>query len=123
MEKPHPTERFTFQRGYFDRLVAAWEALPEGGPTIIVEDTPWAYLTRHELNIDPATHHDCKKAMARLTLPTFHFVFHASGTAIGRRHPDLHETPEMFSPFARSMMNSLQHMEHPWTFIDASGTA
>lgn len=53
--KPAPDLRTSFQSEYFDNLVAGWKALPGVDNTIIIEDTPWAYLARHNVHVDAHT--------------------------------------------------------------------
>ena len=85
---------------YFLSLVAAWEALPPKGAAIIVEDSPWAYLTKHASHLLASKRADLRSLLAPLTLPTLTFILHSSGRAIGRRHA-LHRTdPDTHAPTA-----------------------
>jgi hypothetical protein len=121
--KPPPDQRTTFQWTYFAALVDAWALLPDEGPARIIEDTPWAYLTRHSVHVDVHTRQAAHKLLTTLPLPTFHIVLHTSGVTVGRRHPTLHHTPEAFSPHALRQMGLLAHLPAPSFPIDATPEA
>lgn len=92
---------------HLEALVTAWAALPSEGQTILTEDTPWAYLARHNVHVDPQTRQHAHRMLATLKLPTFHVVLHTAGVTVGRRHPTLHLNPEEFSQFALRQMGLL----------------
>ena len=101
-------------------MVQAWEQLPGGGPALLVEDTPWAYLTRHSVHVETSVRQAAHRLLAPLTLPAFHIVLHTTGVTVGRRHPTLHATPEQHSPHALRQMGLLAHLPSPIFHMDAT---
>lgn len=85
--KPPAAERHTFSAPHFHDLVQAWAAMPTDRRSYLVEDSPWAYLTRHLPGIAPQDHAAHLAELAGLTPPTFTILLHTSGVAVGRRHP------------------------------------
>ncbi len=97
-----------------------WTQLPRDGPALLVEDSPWAYLAKHSATLDPTTRHQHYHVLAPLTLPDLTLVFHASGRAIGLRHPHFHPHPEEWSPTACEQMRSLDFLPSPTRHFDAT---
>ena len=120
--KPPPDLRTTFQQAHFDTMVAAWQALPDSGPALLLEDTPWAYLARHSVHMDLSTRQAAHRMLAPLTMPAFHIVLHTTGVTVGRRHPTLHTTPEQYSPHALRQMGLLAHLPSPLFHVDATAS-
>ena len=86
-QKPPPQQRNGFNEDYFSKLVLAWSQLPREGQALLVEDYPWAYLLKHS-------------TLASLQLPNLTLIFHASGRAIGLRHPLHNFNPDQHSQVA-----------------------
>ncbi len=119
-DKPPPDQRTTFQWAHFQRMVQAWQQLPDKGPALLVEDTPWAYLARHSVHIEASVRQEAHHTLAPLTLPAFHIVLHTTGVTVGRRHPTLHTTPKQHSPHALRQMGLLAHLPSPTFHVDAT---
>lgn len=98
--KPPPDTRHTFVSDYFSQLVAAWTQIPAQPQSYVIEDSPWAYLTRHLSHIPPQDHASYRAQLTHLDPPTFTIILHTSGVAIGRRHPLHRTTPELYAPTA-----------------------
>ncbi len=119
-DKPPPDQRSSFHWEHFQRMVQAWQQLPEEGPALLVEDTPWAYLARHSVHVERSVRQQAHRLLAPLTLPAFHIVLHTTGVTVGRRHPTLHTSPEQQSPHALRQMGLLAHLPSPLFHVDAT---
>ena len=102
--KPRVEDRPTWCQDYFDRLVHAWQQLPTGGAAILVEDSPWAYLTKHAVSLTPAQRGDCHAQLAPLTLPSLTLTMTTSGRSVGYRHPTMRGDPDAYAPTALGQM-------------------
>ena len=118
--KPACSDRTTFQPGYFDALVAAWLALPPGGPALLIEDSPWAYLTRMAASIAPDYRVALRSRLAPLQLPTLTFVLHTSGRQVGLRHSHHRHDADVYAPVALAQMQALALHMDPCFHLDAT---
>ena len=98
--KPPASQRHTFDPPHLDDLITAWAALPRTGSAQIVEDSPWAYYSKHAAAMPPDQRHHFSTRLAQLTLPELTIILHAAGRTIGLRHPCHHTSPENYSPIA-----------------------
>ena len=109
-QKPPPTAHGTFDASYFDALVAAWHALPTGGPALLLEDSPWAYLTRMAALITPDHRATLRNSLTALRLPTLTFVLHTSSWQVGLRQSG--QPPDEYAHVALQQMQALAlHMD------------
>ena len=118
--KPPPAARSSWCQAYFDRLVQYWHALPREGRAIFIEDSPWAYLTKHASSLTAAHRADLHATLAPLTLPNLTLTLHTSGRNIGLRHPHHRTTPDLYSPIALAQMQHLALLADPCYQVDAS---
>ena len=85
-----------------------------------MEDTPWAYLARHSVHVEPSVRQQAHRLLAPLALPAYHIVLHTTGVTVGRRHPTQHTSPEQYSPHALRQMGLLAHLPSPLFHVDAT---
>ena len=104
MRRPAPSSRTTFQASYFDALVVAWQALPQGGPMLLIEDSLWAYLMRMDALVAPDLRVALRGRLAALGLPTLTFVLHTLGHQVALHHPQHRNNPDAYVPFALAQM-------------------
>ena len=87
---------------------------------MLVEESPWTYLTKHALQLDAQQRATCNAALAPLVLPTLTITLHSSGRAVGRRHPLHASEPDAFAPTALDQMVQLQLLPHACHHVDAT---
>ena len=98
--KPTATSRHQWHQQYFDHLVEQWSTLHNSPHAMFVEDSPWAYLTKHGHQLHPSTREACHVALLPLKLPALTISLHSSGREVGRRHPLYRHSPETYSAVA-----------------------
>jgi hypothetical protein len=101
-------------------MVARWQRLTQQQGALLVEESPWTYLTKHAAQLPGHVRDSCHATLAQLTLPDLTFVLHTSGVAIGRRHPHHRQQPEEYSQVALRQMAALQFLPQPCMYVDAS---
>jgi hypothetical protein len=99
-EKPPPQKRDEFDQTHFDQQVARWERISSLPHALLIEDSPWAYYSRHSTHMPAQQRATCQAKLTTLTLPHLTLVLRTSGIEVGRRHPLLHQCPEQHSPRA-----------------------
>ena len=102
--KPTASQRTAWLQPYFTALVQGWTDMPTHEEALLIEDSPWAYLTKHATHLPPDHRATCRSELAALQLPHLTIVLHTSGRAVGLRHPLFRGTPEDYSPVALAHM-------------------
>ena len=78
--------------------------MPTHEEALLIEDSPWAYLTKHATHLPSDHQASCRSTLASLHLPQLTIVLHTSGRAVVLRHPLFRGKPGAYSPVALAHM-------------------